>query len=60
MSKELVEKDERERGWSEALVEHASEVGTHDRPARLPAKVLTIWVYSESWTSLGPLEQLGP
>ena len=57
MSKELVEKDEMEREWSEALVEHASEAGTHDK---LPAQVLTILGYSESWTSLGPLEQLGP
>ena len=52
MSKEMVEKDEMEMEWSEALVEHASEAGIH---CKLPAQVRTILGYAESWTSFGPL-----
>ena len=54
MSKESVEKGEMEVEWSEATVEHASEVDTY---CKLLTKVQTSVGCAENWTSRGPLER---
>ena len=57
MSKELVEKGEMEVEQSEALVAHAAEA---DTCCKLLTKAPTSAGCSESWTSRGPFERLGP
>ena len=56
-SRELEEKVEMEVEWSEATVEHASEVDTY---CKLLTKVQTSVGYAESWTVHEPFEWPGP
>ena len=56
-SRELEEKVEMEVEWSEATVEHASEVDTH---CKLLTKVPTSVGCAENWTWPEPFEWPGP